>query len=244
MLLVLLSIHAVNVTLQVVRGIWFFGAIPTAASVPSGPAWMAPPHVTPGIADVVLYVLYAAFQPIAIIDNTFDNSGPTLILTSPTRWEVQSLVAERWFRDGVWATLWAPMTAVSLAFPLMLLALPGTRRLAKVRSVHVARAFIYSLSWIPALALFRTLRLAVELFDDPYKYLFTSARRSWLWDWLPGESSLHHWRYHVVALLFLWLSGWWLSCIWKGLRLPRPLLTWGVVLIAVTLVGLLAWIYV
>lgn len=194
-----------------------------------------------GTSDLVEYVLEAVAQPIAVIQATDDPSTGSTTLTNPFMWRVHWLFKEKGYLGGsVWMTFTVPMLAASFAFPLLLLILPDTRRIAKVRVVHLARAFVYSLSWVGALAVFRLFRCVVAIFEPPYSSIYRSPPRGWVWSLAPDGETLRDWRLHALAPMLLWLSVWWLACIWRGLRLPRPIFTWGVLLIAVMLAVMLA----
>jgi len=63
----------------------------------------------------------------------------------------------RWFQDGVAATLAAGL-AGSVTFAVVFALLPDTRRVSKVRLVHVGRAFVYGLGWLVLLGMIPLLR--------------------------------------------------------------------------------------
>ncbi|MBC7772089.1 MAG: hypothetical protein H7210_06325 [Pyrinomonadaceae bacterium] len=240
LLLVLGLFHLISVAARTATGAYYGGPM-----IFTGTAWMTPPPPAPSQVPelVLMYLLESIAQPIARIDNTTLAGIMPITWTPLSQWHIEWLITKHdYYRGNVWGTFAPSMMAVSLAFPLMLYILPDTRRIAKVRTIHLVRGFVYSLSWIAALSLFRAFSLVARLFDNPYS-LWTSPTRGWVWSYLPGEGTLFTWRYYVLGLLFLWLSVWWLACIWRGLRLPRPLLTWALVLVAVTLVGTLALIW-
>lgn len=124
---------------------------------------------------------------------------------------------------------WVPLLVF---LPLVvLLLLPETRRIAKVRSGHVLRAWVYSLAW-----------LAIPLLLDVLNALrvFTRCKTGALIldDWMPTPRSGPAWpivitNYSVIIAaallgpLALWLTLWWWNAIrsWRLARARRVMVS-------------------
>jgi hypothetical protein len=137
-----------------------------------------------------------------------------------------------WVMDR-WPDFALPAIGYALTFPLMLVCLPATRRLARVKGEHIARAVVFSLAWIVPLVLFRFGRniesiLAQQSSNTPAAWL-NGPRRI-------GDSAPELWG----ILIFAWISLWWLSTFVVGWKLTRGLLVWALLTVTAGLVAAIA----
>lgn len=123
-----------------------------------------------------------------------------------------------------------PGLAAWAVAPLLLLALSDTRRLVKVRPVHVLRAAVYGCAWVvPLFALRLANRAGMVVLVSLDRWVFASpralyVRTHWLGALLPAWSG-----YALAAAAAVWMAWWWYLAITRGMRLPRPVLTWALV---------------
>ena len=134
-----------------------------------------------------------------------------------------------------------PAATFWLGFPLMLLALPTTRRLARIRGAHVHRAMAFGLAWLVPLAAFRAGRNAAWARDSVAFWLD-------LGDGLFRGSPLYLGQVApslCATLLFAWIATWWLCCFTIGWRLREGFLVWLLLAVAAGLaagiVSLMPW---
>lgn len=160
-----------------------------------------------------------------------------------TGWAGLSMTWSYWPRS-VSAAVCAHMMAV-----VVMLALPTTRRLAKVRVAHVARAGVYGFGWVAFLCLFRIVRNVVVLFE----ILATRARGQLVK--LPGGGvaprlggpspifidSLP--ELLLVSVTLGWVAAWWWVTLKKGWGVERAGLVWVVLAITGGLAGTAAVAY-
>jgi hypothetical protein len=130
--------------------------------------------------------------------------------------------------------------AASIMIPLVLLCLPDTRRLARVRSVHVARAAVYGFAWLIPMLLLKSLNQIGEAVTwiawsqrgpattrrappafGAYNDVYSFIRHTWV-IWL--------------LLVLAWLAAWW----WCALRTGWRLKEYDKVMRALIIIGLLA----
>ena len=126
-----------------------------------------------------------------------------------------------------------PALAMHTAYALMLPLLFRTLGSAKVRGGHVLRAFVYGLSWIVLLSMFRLGRNALLL----YELLAGPAPRPAIGGWGPQPlrlSQVDPMLAGGVVLSFVAL--WWMAAIVRGWRLGDAWLVW----ILLTVIGVLA----
>lgn len=136
-----------------------------------------------------------------------------------------------------------PVVAWHVIFGLVLLALPTTRRLARVRRRHVLRAFVFGIAWWPGLAC--TLFLILSM-DGLLELVDTINRQQGFLRTLPGYAV----RLHVAQAL-QYLSGflvslfvplhaliWWPLAILRGWRFTQG---WLVVVIVAIPAGITAF---
>jgi hypothetical protein len=124
-----------------------------------------------------------------------------------------------------------PVLATTLAWPSMLMALPTTRRLARVQGPQVLRAAVYSFAWVVAAAAPAVMASAldVELTARNLLHLAWDSSAAW-WTLRAGPA----W----YPVLSAWLGVWWWATLQRGWRMERGGRTWLVLAIAATLVGL------
>ena len=133
---------------------------------------------------------------------------------------------------------------VSRRVPVLLALLPDTRRVAKVRTIHLWRGFVYSLAWITWLAALQNLRLL--WFIGMLPATFPRNRGSWNWGYTTyavDETFYREMNLPACVLIFAWLAAWWLCCIKDGLRFNRALVVWGVLMVPVALVVVIVLAY-
>ncbi|MBC7772090.1 MAG: hypothetical protein H7210_06330 [Pyrinomonadaceae bacterium] len=245
LVLTLGMIHAANVVFQVGMNLKR-GAVLSSQAAFYGFPNNGPPRIS--AQDVTIYFLESAFQPFVIVDKTFATKGSppnvTLVMSSPRKWTIEQGWRESFIlRD--WSARFAPIipiAAVCAAFPMLLLALPHTRRVAKVKSIHIARAFVYSLACMVPFALLRSLRLVC---DEIWPIVPGRPSRSMmLWRLIPDERTLFDFRFLIVLLGVTWLSVWWRHCIQSHLRLPHPVKIWSVLMIPVVLLVLIFLLFI
>ena len=118
--------------------------------------------------------------------------------------------------------------------------LPVTRRVAKLRWRHLARAWVFGLTaHVPlvALQLIETIRWLVDA--GPVSPVLITPNTA-----IQFTSSLNAPRLFspkvleaYLALHFLWLAAWWYFALTRGFRLPQARLTWLLLMIAGFLAG-------
>lgn len=142
----------------------------------------------------------------------------------------------------LWLLGWPLLVAISTPlWPVCFALLPETRRRAKLRFVHIARASVYSCAWIVALYLPWVIEAAQELVHILFR-LFGAAppnlgvltiKARWIkWSnpWLPPT---------IAGICWAWLALWWLMAIRRGFRLDHPWGVWASMLLLSTLGTLL-----
>lgn len=139
-----------------------------------------------------------------------------------------------------WPQYAVPTCCFSLALPVMLLFLPDTRKVSKIRPVHIVRAFLYSQAWLVALA-------AVRLFDQSRIVVLETVTAIGV----PVGGFIVR-PYHEPILLpalgehplltgivlCAWLSIWWWYAVSRGFRTDRSALVF-LAILAPSLLALL-----
>lgn len=159
------------------------------------------------------------------------------VMLNPSRWSYYRP------RAGV-SGMAVPLISAMAFFPLMILVLPHTRRRAKVRSVHVARAAVYSMTAVCLLeiVMIGDAALACVL---PTPAAFASFYDNAWYDYSVLFSQTLEWASMVTGgLIALWLPMWWLWVLSRGFRIERASMVWGIVLIPVGLAALVAELWV
>ena len=148
-----------------------------------------------------------------------------------------------------WPSYVAPGLAFSGAWTVLLVALPQSRRRAKLQFGHVLRGAVYGLSWVVILVLYRMFRNVRLATVEGLHYLEVAGS--------PNPPALA-WRVEPVAylsesgpivdlmcagLLFGWVSVWWLCAITRGWRMHLGWLIWLLGLIVASLCALVARAY-
>lgn len=216
LLIVLLSLHAAD---GVVANLSRFVEIVAAGSSRRGTAGVpllgGIPMVgqlfrDPGADRLAIWAAYASD----------DWTSPLLIV----RYDIsQGLAYDSWEWDRLSPGIAAALGATAAA-PVMLMLLPQTRRLARVRPGHVLRAGVYSLAWTAGAWVLSILDAAANLAGA----LTNLVADSWVWTLTTGdiESGLEGVPVVWMAMLGLWWCAWWWSAIRHGLRLPEPRAAW------------------
>jgi hypothetical protein len=124
--------------------------------------------------------------------------------------------------------------ACAAVVPVVLLCLPDTRRLAKLRPVLVFRAFVYSLVWfVPVLFC----RVFIKVGFETFTLAYWSMRLTWT---RPSstESMFRDMNYAVhdhpllLNTLFLaWLAVWWWCALRLGWRIQEYRRVWWAIII-------------
>lgn len=200
------------------------------------PLLSVPVLVLAAAVHVVLVALYiqpflpASFAPQVgvwyanAVGRPFTNSdlavGPAGVITGWTT----SFSLPGW----LWSLL--PLWSMLGAWPVVLFLLPTTRARAKVRSVHLIRAFVYSLWWLVIPALVRLgngLYLLLtgtpsappptSLLDGPDRWIELLARPWIALSWFVG--------------LFAWTAWWWYLAIVRHMRLQDGRRVWALLFV-------------
>lgn len=160
--------------------------------------------------------------------------------------------------EAGWPPYVVPSLLFALAWPGLLVALPTSRRLAKLRPGHILRALILSLWWVPGLCLFRIVRngvLMLEIFIarsqaaaavpglPPVPRLGPGGGAAFA---VPGVAMPmparlgDQWPTLIGVLLFAYLLGWWWCACRRGWNLHRAGLVWALLSFAAGLVAVAA----
>ncbi len=135
---------------------------------------------------------------------------------------------------GAWAVMWAVM-----------LCLPDTRRVSKVRAAHVLRAGVYGLAWLVPVLVWRTvawtlMSALVLLRESPLGPRAAQALTR-VTRWVNEAMEVAAEAVEVYAILaVVWLTLWWLVAISDGWRVKE----FGKVWLAVVVPGWLAFVVV
>jgi hypothetical protein len=126
------------------------------------------------------------------------------------------------FDPWTWLVPVAMLAAATLAWPLAMLALSESMRMAKVRYAHILRATGYSLAWVAGLMVVRAGLLVAWGFGG------------WRADaWVP---------LWVLAVLG-WLAIWWFNALTLGFKLGRGGLIWALLMVISVLSTMAAGLY-
>lgn len=126
----------------------------------------------------------------------------------------------------------APFVAFCLAWPAVFMALGETMRRCRVRRAHVWRAGVYSLAWLPALAL-------LLLADKVHAILFDlgAGVGGWRVTYRSPTDVLRPFRGWLAGGLAGWVWLWWLLAIRRAFGLSHALAVWMLLGIAAGLAG-------
>ena len=196
-----------------------------------------------GSADFAIGALYPAAPSVAQFWTTNDLSDPG---AWEWVWACPPIDARTWYPGGFhlvqwWTDGWVPIAI--LATPIWAISfalLPQTRRRAKVKAVHIVRAFIYSCIWLTMLLLpwiFQYLVRFVAAGLNAVQVPFPSFLR-----WMGFDP---HWLRNAIPLaiaVWLWLSIWWLFAIRRGFRLQHPTAVWFALWIINGLAAMVIWV--
>ncbi len=166
-----------------------------------------------------------------------------------------ALLSNTWGVTPAWTTMrWPPYVAPGLAFSgswvVLMVLLPQSRHRAKLLFGHVLRGAVYGSAWIVVLVLYRMLRNMRLVLVEGRNYLEATSNG-------PGAAAFG-WRLEPVAylsesgavvdtvcaaLLFGWVSVWWLCAITRGWRMHLGWLVWLLGMVIATLSALVARAY-
>lgn len=124
---------------------------------------------------------------------------------------------------------------LSIAYPMLLLALPATRRRLRIRGGHLWRATIFGMAWLAVPSLVRLGEAVILVYFE----LTTPMSRAGTPPSRLGDSWAHDWALWSWMIL-LWVSAWWLSALWRGLCFPRPVFHWALITLAAMLLAVIA----
>ncbi|MFA6043784.1 MAG: hypothetical protein WC718_02265 [Phycisphaerales bacterium] len=136
------------------------------------------------------------------------------------------------------------LMAGSLVWGLIFAALPWTRKLAKLRTAHIARVWIYSMWWVVSLFAFRAARNLWQLAINGYWRASSrpvGATPAAVLTFQPRPLALFDcWPLLVGSLLALWLLWWWWCAFHIGWQLHRATLLWSLLLVAALLAAIVS----
>lgn len=136
------------------------------------------------------------------------------------------------------------LATFSLAWMLMFMFLPWTRKRAKLRWAHIARAGVYSMSWVLLLPAFRLGRNTFMIFDVLHRARPGTAAtpglpRAW-GSWNMGLLLLGGmYPYAAGAVILLWSLWWWRGACVMGWKLEHANVLWVLVSVAALLAAIL-----
>ncbi len=175
------------------------------------------PYLPPGFASYKgIAYSNAVLEPFVMIDIA---TSPAGAITGWT-WHPHS---QDWLPVVIFV---APMVG---AWPVVLFLLPTTRAIAKVRPIHLVRAFVYSLWWLVVPAAIRlcnglfllvavtpSLATSFDLQDGPNRWIYFFADRTVALAWF--------------GALAAWTAWWWYLAIVRHMRLPQARRVWALLL--------------
>lgn len=125
-----------------------------------------------------------------------------------------------------------------IAWAGIMLVLPWTLSRAKVRSGHILRAWVYSLS---PFALFAMILIIIRVDFAMIGFL---PRSGLLSAWGTAKAWFDQsWAAVIPFSVLLWLCWWWYIVIVRHWRIERGRMVWGVLLIPVMLAGFIAYLW-
>lgn len=138
-----------------------------------------------------------------------------------------------WFPDRVSAVIAVTLGAWCM-YPLMLCVLPATRKEAKVRTMHVARATVYSLGVISILESLRVLEAVRTVVMGKVPMPRYGTRGVGEFDLNMGNG-VNAGAFPIMFIMLVWLSAWWYCAIGMGFKIRRARLVWGVTMVTMLL---------
>ncbi|MEL7473320.1 MAG: hypothetical protein AAGK04_08385 [Planctomycetota bacterium] len=131
---------------------------------------------------------------------------------------------------------WPAPVSAGLAFALgatvVLGVAPTTRRRARVRLTHVARAAIYSIAWLVPLAVVRLVERLVDLAIVP-----SAIGPGWsIGPWADVQAWLNAYWWPVGIPIIAWQAWWWWVTLRRGWRVSGSTSVW----VGLSVVGVLA----
>lgn len=138
-----------------------------------------------------------------------------------------------WMVDD-WSPMYAGLFGQALLVPLLLLALPVTRKRAKIRKVHVLRAAVYGQSWI-------AIHLGVLLASALLGAVTAEYNTAMAWDG-PVLDALYEYPLAYGVALGAWIALWWWYALHRGFAMPQATRHWALLMLAAVLVFVLGLI--
>lgn len=136
--------------------------------------------------------------------------------------------------------LWVASVVCGLMFAL----LPWTRKLAKLRSAHIARAWVYSGWWILLIFSFRAIRnlvWTIQLARWSVSVKSVAPTLPWARSYPPNFVTLdRYWPFQIGAILCIWTLWWWWCAFHIGWRLHRATLLWTLLLVIAALAAIIS----
>lgn len=121
-----------------------------------------------------------------------------------------------------WPPPWHILTLATLAFPIAFILLRGSRKLNRIRSVHVLRAAVYSFAWVGTLLLLWTVLVVLDIVNVLTVDL-NELHSSWLG--LVQQFIEYFFEWAPYALL-VWLGLYWLLAMKIGWSFRNPFYHW------------------
>lgn len=129
----------------------------------------------------------------------------------------------RAFMRGTVPLYFWSLVAFWLLVPALLMAMPVSRRRARVLPRHVVRAAVYGSAWIAVFVMWRMVNEVAVLLAVMHDRWVTGSqmgwfsRRAWVGGMLPWWTT-----FAVGGVCAAWIGVWWWMVISRGLRLERP----------------------
>jgi len=149
---------------------------------------------------------------------------------------------------SLWPSWFAVALATSLMFAFMLVILPHSRRVSRVRLALVVRLFVYSLAWLPLMF------VAACLYGPFAAYVNTHEWTIDDWNYgrgvramipIPTISDCWNCQTHISwhTLILAWLSCYWWFALRDGLRMRHHRVIFACCVVPAVLVGALVLIF-
>ena len=125
------------------------------------------------------------------------------------------------------------MVRTRLKILILLLTLPVSRRRARVRRVHIARAVLYPFAMLLIPVFIRAVGRVFISFDTPTAW-------GGLGQWGDRAMALYGIAGFCFQIWVFWVQLWWLCALWLGWKLEKAGWVWFLLVIAVALATILA----
>lgn len=157
-----------------------------------------------------------------------------VLYVEPTTWTWVAGIATRVNKISVkflvldWSPAYLGVIGQGLLFPLLLLALPATRRQATIRKCHVLRAAIYGQGWL-------VLPLTLLLVSAFIGIITVDWDTALCWDG-PVLDVLTAYRALFTLVLVGWIALWWWCALQFGFQMKHATRHWFVLMLAAVIV--------